>query len=188
MHSSFMPEDSGGEGAPPPQPSFAAAAPRSHKPPAFGEGPTALLRAPVVSCRLSVVVLCMLATGSQLILRSVPFVAMVGDEGMAAEFDWDEAEVHPRISLRCHATRRRPETSPLLSGQLAVFLKGALRGLSCAGRDRLRGIRLGLRFNAGYRVDREPVLWRQADLASLPLRRGVLLSAAWCRSGRRTVG
>ena len=55
--------------------------------------PTALLVMPVISCRLSVVMLCMLATFSQLILRSVPFVTVVGDAGMAAEYSWDEAEV-----------------------------------------------------------------------------------------------
>ena len=35
----------------------------------------------------------MLATGTQLILRSVPFVATVGPDGMAATYDWDEKEV-----------------------------------------------------------------------------------------------
>ena len=59
----------------------------------FGNGPTAFFQAPKVSCRMSVIVMCMLATGTQLILRSVPFVATVGPDGMAATYDWDEKEV-----------------------------------------------------------------------------------------------
>lgn len=67
---------------------------RSAKPPSrFGVGPTAFLVAPRLSCRASVILLCMFAVGTQLVMRSVPFVATVGPDGMAAEYDWDEHEV-----------------------------------------------------------------------------------------------
>jgi ACS family glucarate transporter-like MFS transporter len=53
---------------------------------------TALFTLPSLSTRMGVVLLCMAATGTQLMMRSLPFVATVGDNGMAKQYDWDEQE------------------------------------------------------------------------------------------------
>ena len=46
-----------------------------------------------VCCRFTVICLCMAATGTQLMMRSLPFIATVGENGMAVQYDWDEEEV-----------------------------------------------------------------------------------------------
>ena len=73
----------------------APAAPEAKEPSRFGEGPTAFLNLKI-STRMSVILMCMMATGTQLILRSVPFTATVGPDSMSAApptgYDWDEHE------------------------------------------------------------------------------------------------
>jgi hypothetical protein len=59
----------------------------------FGAGPTALLTVPRFSTRISVILLCMIATGTQLMMRSLPFVATIGKDGMAAQYGWSEEDV-----------------------------------------------------------------------------------------------
>ena len=59
----------------------------------FGAGPTLLFTMPRFSTRVTVIVLCMSATGTQLMMRSLPFVAVIGKDGMAAEYGWDEEDV-----------------------------------------------------------------------------------------------
>lgn len=59
----------------------------------FGAGPTALLTMPAFSTRISVIVLCMVATGTQLMMRSLPFVAVIGKDGMAMQYGWGEEDV-----------------------------------------------------------------------------------------------
>jgi len=58
----------------------------------FGEGPTALLSFNF-STRFQVILLCMFATGTSLMARSLPFTTTVGDAGMAVQYGWDEADV-----------------------------------------------------------------------------------------------
>ena len=58
----------------------------------FGEGPTALLSFNF-STRFQVILLCMFATGTSLMARSLPFTTTVGDDGMAVQYGWDEADV-----------------------------------------------------------------------------------------------
>ena len=58
----------------------------------FGSGPTALLSVSV-STRCQVIMLCMAATGTQLMMRSLPFITTVGKDGMAAQYGWDEEDV-----------------------------------------------------------------------------------------------
>ena len=68
---------------------------KAKEPSRFGEGPTAFLNLNI-STRMSVILMCMMATGTQLILRSVPFTATVGPDSMSAApptgYDWDEHE------------------------------------------------------------------------------------------------
>ena len=61
--------------------------------PRFGVGECKLFHMPVFSTRMSVIALCAWATGTQLMMRSLPFVATIGKDGMAVQYGWDEADV-----------------------------------------------------------------------------------------------